>query len=222
MLLDLLCKAKDFILWILDRIEKMGISDNKIIRINENLKYMQQTIKKIEPHIKNEGDTKVIEEFLTYLQNAYESCTNISEKSITPKFVMAPSILNQLDHIEAQIKLANSKLLLFITSNNLTMLCDTADHQNEMLRRNTILQENVRAGVKIVEDKSVRRPPAPPGFTIQESKNAFLLSWKPCGGTIDEYEVCYDEHENYTLPVGKATSIEIGSPRVSPKNVCIQ
>lgn len=210
-------KGKDLILWIYDRIEKLGISDNKVIRIKENLKYMQQTIEKIEPHIKNEDDTKEITEFITYLQNAYESCTNISEKNIMVKFAIAPTILNQLDHIEAQIKITNSKLALFIASNNLTILCDTAEHQQEMFRRSVILQENSRAGIKIVEDNTVRRPPPPPEFTIQECKNTFLLSWKPSGGTIDGYEVCYDEHEDYTYPVGKVTSIEIGSPRISPK-----
>ena len=57
------------------------------------------------------------------------------------------------------------------------------------------------------------------GLIIQENQNKFLLSWKPSTGTVDGYEVSYDEHKNFILPVGKVTTIEIGSPLVLPGNI---
>ena len=58
------------------------------------------------------------------------------------------------------------------------------------------LQQNSMAGLNIVEDRSIRRSPAPPGFKVQDCKNKFMLSWKPSGGIVNKYEICYDEHDD--------------------------
>ena len=76
------------------------------------------------------------------------------------------------------------------------------------------------AGISIVTDKTIRPPPAPPGLTVQEDKNKFILSWKPCEGDVDKYELCYDEQEEDSIvQVGNATTLTLGSPRVQPGNV---
>ena len=38
---------------------------------------------------------------------------------------------------------------------------------------------------------------------------------------MDEYEVCYDEHNDCTIPVGTTTIVELESPRVQPGNVYV-
>ena len=88
-----------------------------------------------------------------------------------------------------------------------------------MLDKMYALQQNRRAGLTMVEDKCVRPPSAPRGLTIQEDKTELILSWEQSEGTVDEYEVCYDEHnEGYIVPVGKTTTIKLESPRVQPGN----
>ena len=216
---SLVGKAKDAILWIIDRLDKLKLSDNVVTRITESLEYLQLTIKKIEPHVKKDSDTEEIKNFLTHLENASESCKNIAEKHTLKKFVTAPGVLIKLHTVEAEVKAANAKLLLFITSNNLTMFCGVSNFQNKKLTKIAVLQENNMVGLNIVADKSVRRPSVPPRLTIKESKNKFILSWEPCGGTVEDYEICYDEHENHILSVGKVTTVEIGSPRVLPGNL---
>ena len=229
--LSLLGIAKGVVCWIIDRIDKLKLSENVWTRVKTNLEYMNLTIEKIEPYVKKDSDTKEITEFLSQLKKVSAMCDDISKKHMVVKLVTAPSILITLHNIEAEIKLANSKLTLFIMSNSLTKIYDTAISQNEKLDKMVILQQNdnYKTGLSIVLDKSIRRPPAPPGLTIQENKNEFILSWKPCGGTVDDYEVCYDEQENLILSVRKAakveigkvmpTTLKIGSPRVLPGNV---
>ena len=216
---SLIGKAKDTIFWIVDRIDQLKLSDSVVTRIEEILKYLELTIKKIEPHVKKDSDTEEIKNFLTHLQNASESCRSIEKKKTLVKLATAPGVLVKLHTIEAEVKMANAKLLLFITSNNLKMFCDAADFQNKKLTKISALQENNRVGLNIVADKSVRRPSAPFRLTISENKNKFILSWEPCRETVEDYEICYDEHENLILSVGKATTVEIGSPRVLPGNL---
>ena len=216
---SLIGKAKDVILWIIDRLDKLKLSNDVVTRIKESLENLQLAIKKIEPHIKKDSDTEEIKNFLTHLENASKSCIKIAETHTLKKFATAPGVLIKLYNLEAEVKVANAKLLLFITSNNLTMFCDASNFQNKKLTKIAVLQENKMVGLNIVTDKSVRRPAAPPRLTIKENKNNFTLSWLPCGGIVEDYEICYDEHESGILSVGKVTTVEIGWPRVSPGNL---
>ena len=88
-----------------------------------------------------------------------------------------------------------------------------------MLGKLYAVQGNRIAGLTMVEDKSVTPPSAPHGLTIQEDKNELILSWEPSEGIVDEYEICYDEHIDCTLPVGIATTVKLESPRVQPGKV---
>ena len=215
-------KAKDLLILIMDRLDQLKLSENVVSRIKENLEYLQLTVKKIEPYLKRDSDVEEIVQFLTHLQKASLSCSDISERHNIVKFAKAPGYLMKLHALEAEIKMANSKLLLFIAANNLTMVCEATDFEKEKLSKIAVLQENSRAGLNLIEDKSVRRPQAPSGLNIQENNNKFLLSWKPCGGTVDEYEVCYNEYEDSSIIVaGKFTSIELESPRVQPGNIYV-
>ena len=217
---SILGKAKDLLAFIMDRLDQLKLSENVVSRIKENLEYLQLTIKKIEPHLKKDSDVEEIVQFHTHLQNASQSCSDISASHNIVKFAKAPGNLSKLHTLEAEIKIANSKLLLFMVANNLTMVCESTNFQKEKLSKMVALQENSRAGLALIEDKSVRWPQAPPGLNIQENNNIFLLSWKPCGGIVDEYEVCYNEHEDCSILIaGKFTSIELGSPRVQPGNI---
>jgi len=214
---SLLGKAKDVICWIIDRLDKLGLSENVVRRIKENLEYMQIKIKQIKPYIKRDSDSIEIKQFFTHLENAQKLCAGIKDQHILDKFLQAPSDLTELHNIEAEVKNGYSKLLLFIASNHFTSFCDTADFQNKKLDALVALQEGTRAGINIIADRSVRPPPAPPGFKIQPNKNKFLLSWKPCGGTVDDYEVCYDEAKKFTfLTKGPCLHVEIDSSRVAP------
>ena len=214
--IDIFSTAKTIVMFVIDRLEKMGISDDTMKRIIENLKWIEQTIKKIDPYIKSDSDTKVIKEFESNLQNINELCNQISEKDVIEKVCLAESILDQLKHLEAQVKLAYSQLQLFLETNNFIKLNKAAE--KEISKKSFILQENFETGLTIVKNKSVKRPPPPPGFTAQESKNKVILSWKPFKGSVERYEVCYDEGEDHIIKVEKeVTSIEIGSPRVSPR-----
>ena len=212
---SLLAKGNELIFWIIDRLNKLKLAEGLIRRIKEHLEYIQLTIRKIKPYVQKNTDTEEIKTFLSHLENASKSCSGISDEHTLVKLATAPSVIIKLYNIEGEVKMASSKLLLFITSNNLMKFCSTADLQNEKLRKLTILQENDRAGLSVIQDRSIRRPPAPPRFTVQENENRFVLSWMPCGGPLDSYEVCYDEHENSTISIGKnITTIELGSPRV--------
>ena len=214
--IDIFSTAKTIVMLVIDRLEKMGISDDTMKKIIENLKWIEQTIKNIEPYIKSDSDTKVIKEFDNNLQNINELCNQISEKDVIEKFSLAGSILDQLKYLEAQVKLAYSQLQLFLVTNNFIRLNEATE--NEISKKSFILQENFETGLTIVRNKSVKRPPPPPGFTAQESKNDVILSWKPFEGSVERYEVCYDEEEDCIIKVEKeVTSIEIGYPRISPK-----
>ena len=217
----LLGKAKDFIIFVIDRIDQLKLSENIVTRIKESLEYLKLTIHKIEPYIKKDSDTKELTDFLSHLENSSKLCSDILEKHPIIKVATIPSIIIKLHTLEAEVKAANSKLMLFMAANNLTMLSESIELQNEKLDKIVLLQENSMAGIHKVEDSSIRRPPAPPGFIIKENKNVFTLSWKPCGGVVDEYEVCYDEQNQSILSAGTGTTLKIGSPRVQPGKVYI-
>ena len=217
---SIISSAKDILKFIIDRICQLKLSENIVSRIKENLEYLQQTIKKIEPYLKKDSDTKEIIQFLSHLQSVSKSCDAIAEEHTVVKFAKAPGNLIKLHSIETEIKMATDKLGLFMTANTLMRLFESTDFQNEILSKIATIRENKKAGLNIIEDKSIRRPPAPPGFNVQENKNIFILSWKPCGGHVDEYEVCYNEHENLSILItGALTSIELESPRVKPGNI---
>ena len=106
------------------------------------------------------------------------------------------------------------------------MHCESTDFQNDKLSKTVALQQNGMnsiAGLNIIEDESIRQPPAPLGFNIQESKNKFILSWKPSRGIVDKYEICYNEHDDESsfLVGAECTNIEIESPLVQPGNVYV-
>jgi len=225
---SVLDKTKGVICWIIDRLDKLGLSENIVRRIKENLEYMQIKIKQIEPFIKRDSDAEEIEQFFTHLENAQNLCEDIKGQPILDKFVQAPSDLSKLHNIEAEVKNGYSKLLLFITSRHFTLFCDNADFQNKKLSKLdkfdklVALQENSRAGLNTIADESIRRPPAPTGVEIHQYKDKLVLSWKPCGGTVDEYEVCYDEDEKSTcLLGGHLLSAEFESPRVAPGKIYV-
>ena len=109
-----------------------------------------------------------------------------------------------------------------MAANNLSMHCESTDFQNDKLSKMVALQQNSMAGLNIIEDESIRRPPASLGFNIQENKNKFILSWKPSRGIVDKYEICYNEHDESSFLVGaECTSVEIESPWVQPGNVYV-
>ena len=216
-LFSLIGKAKDMIIFIIDRLEQMKLSENAVSRIKESLEYLQSTVIKIEPYLKKDSDMKEIQHFYSHLEKAFVTCSYISEKNKVMKFAKAPGTLLQLHTLEAEIKLANSKLLLFITANNLTIQCESTDYQNKILEETVTLQQNRMAGLSIIKNKSMRRPPAPTAFKIQEFNNKIKLSWEPSEGTVDEYEICYDEHRNRSFRVdGECTDVEIDSTTIRP------
>ena len=219
---SLLGKAVQIILLIKGRLEQLKLSKDVVTRIKENLEYLQLTIKEIEPCVKkDDSDIEELAQFLTQLENISKSCTDISEKHLVKKVLTMPGVILRLNTLEAEIKVANSKLNIFMAAKNLTMLSESIDFQNKKLNKLSILQENSTAGIYITVDNSVRRPPAPPGFTIRENKNKLILSWKPLRGVIDDYQICYNEQENCIVSVGNVTTVELGPPRVQPGNVYV-
>ena len=216
----LIVKAQQVVTWINSRLDQLKLSDDLATRIKDKLEYLQTTIKKIEPHLKKDGDTEEIKQFLTHLEKAHQSCTEISAKPAINKLATsAPADISKLHSIEAELERATSKLQLFITSSHLAEFYSIADFQNQILVRISSLQENSNAGVHIVQDRSVKPPSAPHGLAIQGDKNKLILSWEPSEGIVDEYEVCYDEHKECTIPVGTTTIVELESPKVQPGNV---
>ena len=219
MSVDVFSTAKGIIVFVLDHFEKMGTSDGIIKRIIEELKYINKAIMKIEPYIKTDCDTEFIKEFSVHLQNIYEKCKQISEKDIIEKFALAESIQDQMKGIETQVNLAYSKLQLFLDTNQFIGLNEAADNQKESFIKGLILQENPEAGLKIIKNKSVKKPPAPPEFTAREDReNFFKVEWKPPEGAVEKYEVCYNDQnpEGCIIPVSKeVTCLSISSRRVS-------
>ena len=148
--IDIFSTAKTIVMLVIDRLEKMGISDDTMKKIIENLKWIEQTIKNIEPYFKSDSDTKVIKEFDNNLQNINELCNQIFEKDVIEKFSLAESILDQLKHLEAQVKLAYSQLQLFLETNNFIRLNEAT--KKEISRKSFILQENFETGLTIVKN----------------------------------------------------------------------
>ena len=183
--------------------------------------YFERIIRKIEPHLKQDSDTEELEQFLSYLEKAKKSCADIPERRhVLARLTASPAAdISKLRNIEAELEKASSKLQLFITTSHLLQFCDAADSQNEKLDKIFASLENGKAGVHIVEDKSVRPPSVPHGLTLQEDKNNLVLSWEPSEGIVDGYEVCYDERNACVKPVGMATTIKLESPCVRPGNV---
>ena len=225
-LIGLMGNAKGILTFIVDRLDKMKLAESIVPRIKESVQYLQSTIKKIEPFLKKDSDIKEIQHFLTHLDNAAKSCSDISKEHLVEKFINAGNV-RKLETVEAEIKMANFKLLLFMAANHLAFidfqndkLDKIDDFQSKKLDKVVALQQNSMAGLSMIKDKSIRRPPAPLGFNIQESKNKFILSWKPSGGIVDKYEICYNEHDDCSFPVdSECTDVEIESPWVKPGNI---
>ena len=189
------------------------------MKTKESLKYLQRTIKKIEPCIKEDDEIEEIKLFLNHLEKACKLCNDISEKHLLKKILESPADNNELRTLQSEINEAHSKLSSFMSAKLLTMFCENIDFQNKELHKIAVLQENNMAGINIVTDKAIRRPSAPLGFTVQEDKNEFILSWKPCEGDVSEYQLSYDEHEDSIVSVGNVTTLTLGSPKVQPGNV---
>jgi len=130
-IVSLLVIAKDSICWIIDRLDKLGLSENIVSRITKKLEDMQLKIKEIEPYLKRDSDTKEIQDILTHLEKAKKLCVDIKGQHTIVKFALAASDLIKLHNIEAEVKDGYSKLLLFIASKTFTFSCDTADFQNK-------------------------------------------------------------------------------------------
>ena len=86
----------------------MKLSESIVSRIKEGVEYLQSTIKKIEPYLKKDSDTEEMQDFLTHLENASKSCTDISEKHSTVQFLNAPGNMIKLHTLESEIKMENS------------------------------------------------------------------------------------------------------------------
>lgn len=219
--LTLLKAAVIVAIWVKDRLDKMGKSERLQKRVVEDLEFIQRNVEKIKPFIeKKDYSTEDIKIILVHLENAKEIVQkNVGQGNLIVKFAKAENNLFYLRDVEAEIKKAKDQLIIFLNVTNLIMHCDTADCQNQKLDTLAMMLVNSKVGISTISDSSVRRPPAPPGLTIQENKNKLKLSWKPCGGIVDDYQVCYNENNNLILSVGNVTKIEIGFPRVSPGNV---
>ena len=216
---SLMLKAKDIIIWIVNRLEELKISEDAAVEVKGRLDFFKKTISKIEPHLKQDDETEEIKQFLAHLEKASQSCADISEKHVIARLATSHSDISKLRNIEAELEQASSKLQLFITSSHLSAFCGVSDFQNQMLNKISALQENNKAGVHLVQDKSIIPPSAPHGLTLQEDKNKLVLFWEPSEGIVDEYEVCYDERNESIKPVGMATIIKLESPCVQPGNV---
>ena len=64
---SLLGKATDLVFSIADRRNQLGLSEDVVTKIKENLEYIQLTIKKIAPHVKKHNDTEELKQFLIHL-----------------------------------------------------------------------------------------------------------------------------------------------------------
>ena len=220
MSVDVLLTAKDIVVWITNRLDQLKLSEDTAIKVKGKLESFEKIIKKIEPHLKQDDDIEEIKQFLDHLEKAYQLCADILEKHVITRLAISPTAdISKLDNIQAEIEKASSKLQLFITSRHLSAFCEAADEQNQMLAKISALQENSKAGVHIVQDNSVTLPSAPLRLTLHEDKNKLVLSWEPSEGIVDEYEVCYDEHNECIIPVGITTAVKLESPNVQPGNV---
>ena len=217
MSIDLLIEAKGVIVSILNRLDQMKSSGIVAARIKDTLEHLQSTIEDIEPHIAKDADnTKEIKEFLAHISNIFKSCDKTLNKHAIKRFLAAPKIKKDLNAIESEVKIAVDKLLLFINSSSLAKFSDATEFVMEKLTEVTDLLDNSNEGIYAIEDESVTKPSAPAKLKIEESKNTFTLSWEPPSvGTVDEYEVCYNDKENRICRVGKATTVILESPRVS-------
>ena len=215
---SLIGNAKDIVVWINNRLEQLKLSEYATFTVREKLEYLQMTIRKIEPHLKQDGDTEEVKQFLSHLEKASQSCSHISERHVITRLATSPSDISKLHNIEAELEKASSKLQLFIIRSHLLAFCGVADFQNQMLVRISTLQENNKAGIHLVQDKSIIPPSAPHGLTLQEDKSKLVLTWEPSEGIVDEYEVCYDEQNECIKSVEMAT-IKLESPCVRPGNV---
>ena len=153
---SLIGKASSIIFIITGRLDQIKQIGNNVSKVKEHLEYLQLTIKKIEPHLKKDADTEELEQFLTHLQNASKSCSDILEKhhSKIEKILKAGKMEDELKAIEEKIKAADSKLRLFMIANNLVMLGESTDFQNKKLNNNhnTNQFEDVRQHSNLQKD----------------------------------------------------------------------
>ena len=201
--------------WVKNHLEKMGKSERIKKRVFEDLEFILRNIETIKPYVKKDYSTEDIKKILVHLENAKRIMEEkAGQGNPITKFACADSNLFFMKYVEAEINSAKDQLNIFLSVTNLIMHCNAADCQDTM----AMMLVNSKVGISIIADSSVRRPPAPSGLTIQVNENKLKLSWKPCGA-VDDYEVCYDENNNLTVPVGNVTAVEIGLPQVSPGKV---
>ena len=235
------CAAIKIIDWIYDRLEKLKEADKIVKGLLGFIKYMQDELKKIEAYTKGDhldADTTddenvraeaYVESFLSHLREVKSrlesSKAERNKKGVVSeakKFLKARTTVDDLRDIEDELKLAMEKLQLLISMITLKATCesrDSAGHNtdllNEMSDEIKALQQN-DSGIEYPTDPAMK-PLAPHELTITESKNKFILSWKPCSEEIDKYELCYHESKKRTCFIdGTKSSVIIGAPKVQP------
>ena len=232
------CTVQNTLVWIYGYLYKLKEANKIVKRLLSFIECMQSELKKVEMYTNeddgHEGKTTDsstakahLQSFLDHIntvKSSLESSESDGDKGIVSKMsklFSSPKAVKNLLVIEEELKLAMDKLQLFITILTLKVACESRDstyHKlNELSDEIKAIQEN-DVGIECVpSDPAVKRPSAPRELTIMESKNKFVLSWKPSGEEIDKFELCYNESKNRTCTIDKTISnIEIGAPKVKP------
>ena len=174
-------KAKDMVVWMINRLDQLKLSEDTAIKVKGKLDYFEKITRKIEPHLKQDDDTEEINQFVAHIEKAHQSCADIQlENHVQPVIIRltisSTADISKLHNIEAELEKASSKLQLFITSSHLSKFCDIADLQNEKLAKISASQENSEVGVHIVQDNLVTLPSALLGLILHEEKiNLYFL-----------------------------------------------
>ena len=204
-----------------DRFDQMKLSENIAKGIKDRIEYVQSTIKEIERYLNQNSDIKRLEDMYTDLNKAFKLCSDISNNHRIIKFVKTFEFKNALSDLDEKIKMASEKLNLFISTIQMARIWELTNQlKSAALVEAALVKGNKMAGVTEI-NKSIRRPPAPPGIDVtQYDDDKFILSWNHSGGRVDNYEVCIDESSGDSVVVnGKCISILLESPRVQPGNV---
>ena len=204
---------------IKDRIEKIEVSNDKVVHILKQVEFIESQLKKIEDHIDDKQDSQQLEQFYLHLKHAKETCQNIYPKSYAAKFVKASGIVVQLHKIEGELKEATMQLTTFIETLHLvTSQKNFADLSNEVAKLKT-MTESPDSGIYITIDK-FKKPPVPPKLLVKVTTERFVLSWEPADETVINYELCYDDELKAVKTLkGGISRAEIGEPWVVPGKI---
>ena len=232
-LLSLASTAKEIILWIWDRLDKLKDANNIVARLLTFIERMQNELEKVAKDLDSDGEPgdkiraeTYVDGFLVHLQKVKSrletSELDRNKKGVAnkaKKLFKSPTTVNDLRDIEDELKLAMDELKLFIDLIALKLGHNNAHVLNklsEASQEEQALQQN-DLGIEYPPDPTVKHPSAPRELTIVEAKNKFILTWKPCGEDIDKYELCYHESKNRTCFIdGTKSSVTIGAPKVLP------